>query len=71
MNTHVQAQTDAPSITRLLAEFVAQHPSNGWSEAVEEQRAATTEISRNVLEEFNKALDASIGSIFKASTQKS
>ena len=36
-NTTVQADLNAPPITRTLAAFVAQHPSRGWSDAVEHE----------------------------------
>ena len=34
-NTQVSADHHAPAITRLLAQFVATHPSRGWSDAVD------------------------------------
>jgi 2-methylcitrate dehydratase PrpD len=40
-NTQVQADHNAPPITRLLAEFVAHHPSRGWSDEVEQQAVST------------------------------
>jgi len=40
-NTTVSADTNAPPITRLLAEFVATHPSRGWSEAVDHEAHRT------------------------------
>jgi 2-methylcitrate dehydratase PrpD len=36
-NTRVDADHDAPPITRTLANFVATHPSRGWSDAVERE----------------------------------
>jgi hypothetical protein len=36
-NTRVDADHDAPPITRTLANFVATHPSRGWSDAVEHE----------------------------------
>ena len=36
-NTRVDADHDAPPITRTLAHFVATHPSRGWSDAVERE----------------------------------
>lgn len=36
-NTRVDADTNAPPITRALARFVATHPSRGWSDAVERE----------------------------------
>ncbi len=34
-NTQVSADHHAPPVTRLLAELIAQHPSRGWSDAVD------------------------------------
>ena len=34
-NTQVSADHHAPPVTRLLAELVAQHPTRGWSDAVD------------------------------------
>ncbi|WP_218510540.1 MmgE/PrpD family protein [Variovorax sp. dw_308] len=40
-NTQVAADHDAPPITRILAEFVAGHPSRGWSDAVDHEAHRT------------------------------
>ncbi len=40
-NTTVTADTNAPPITRILAEFVATHASRGWSDAVEREAHRT------------------------------
>lgn len=40
-NTTVQADAHAPAVTAMLAQFVAHHPSQGWSEAVEQQAHRT------------------------------
>src|ERR1700753_2808495 len=40
-NTQVAADHDAPAITRILAEFVATHPSRGWSDAVDHEAHRT------------------------------
>ncbi len=40
-NTTVVADADAPPITRILADFVATHPSRGWSDAVEREAHRT------------------------------
>jgi len=40
-NTHVAADTEAPPITDILARFVAEHPSRGWSDAVEREAHRT------------------------------
>ncbi|WPB58924.1 MmgE/PrpD family protein [Xylophilus sp. GOD-11R] len=40
-NTQVQADHNAPPITQILAEFVARHPSRGWSDAVDREAHRT------------------------------
>ena len=40
-NTKVSADHNAPPITKILAEFVANHPSRGWSDAVEHEAHRT------------------------------
>jgi 2-methylcitrate dehydratase PrpD len=40
-NTTVKADTNAPAITRLLAEYIAHHPSQGWDTAVEHEAHRT------------------------------
>ncbi len=40
-NTQVSADLDAPPITRQLAEFVANHPSRGWSDTVDHEAHRT------------------------------
>src|SRR3954466_4495196 len=40
-NTQVAADHNAPPITRILAEYVAQHPSRGWSDAVDHEAHRT------------------------------
>lgn len=40
-NTQVAADPDAPPITQTLAAFVANHPSRGWSEAIEHEAHRT------------------------------
>ena len=41
LNTHVAADTQAPAITEQLARFVAEHPSRGWSDAVDHEAHRT------------------------------
>src|SRR5574343_37524 len=41
VNTTVQADHNAPAITQQLATFVAQHPSRGWSDAVDHEAHRT------------------------------
>jgi len=40
-NTKVEADHNAPSITQILAKFVALHPSRGWSDAVDHEAHRT------------------------------
>ena len=40
-NTRVTAEQDAPPVTRILAEFVATHPSRGWDAGVEHEARRT------------------------------
>jgi 2-methylcitrate dehydratase PrpD len=40
-NTVVNASHDAPPVTRILANFVADHPSRGWDDAVEHEAHRT------------------------------
>ena len=40
-NTRVSADLDAPPITRILADFVASHPSRGWDAGVEKEAHRT------------------------------
>ena len=40
-NTTVTADAHAPAVTALLAQFVASHPSQGWSDEVEQQAHRT------------------------------
>jgi 2-methylcitrate dehydratase PrpD len=41
LNTHVNADHNAPPVTQTLARFVANHPSKGWSDAVEHEAHRT------------------------------
>jgi 2-methylcitrate dehydratase PrpD len=40
-NTKVTADPNAPPVTRILAKFVATHPSGGWSDAVDHEAHRT------------------------------
>ncbi len=40
-NTQVSADPNAPPITQILANFVANHPSRGWSDAVDHEAHRT------------------------------
>ncbi len=41
LNTKINADLRAPPITQILANFVAQHPSKGWSDAVDREAHRT------------------------------
>ena len=41
LNTAVAAESNAPAITRALAQFVANHPSRGWTDAVDHEAHRT------------------------------
>jgi 2-methylcitrate dehydratase PrpD len=41
VNTKVEADRNAPPVTRTLAEFTANHPSKGWSDEVEHEAHRT------------------------------
>ena len=36
-DAHIAADLDAPPITRILADFVAAHPSRGWEDSVDDE----------------------------------
>src|SRR6059058_5638392 len=40
-NTQVTADPNAPPVTRILAEYVASHPSRGWGDAVDHEAHRT------------------------------
>ncbi len=40
-NTQVAADHDAPPVTQILARFVTEHPSSGWSSAVDKEAHRT------------------------------
>jgi 2-methylcitrate dehydratase PrpD len=40
-NSQVKADAHAPAVTRILAEFVAAHPSRGWNDGVEREAHRT------------------------------
>lgn len=40
-NTQVAADHNAPSVTQILAQFVATHPSRGWNDAVDHEAHRT------------------------------
>jgi hypothetical protein len=40
-NTIVKAEHNAPPITRILAEFIVGHPTNGWNPSVDQEAHRT------------------------------
>ena len=59
LNTQVTADQHAPAVTHTLAEFVATHPSQGWSDAVEHDAHRT----------FLNWLGCAVGAAHHESTQ--
>ncbi len=37
-DARIGAKLDAPPVTRILADFVATHPSRGWDDSVDARR---------------------------------
>ncbi len=64
-NTQVSADTNAPPITRTLAQFVATHPSRGWSDAVEQeaQRTLLNWLGCAVGAAHHEAVDAALAAV--------
>ena len=64
-NTTVQADLNAPPITRTLAAFVAQHPSRGWSDAVEHEAHRTfyNWLGCAIGAAHHEAADAALGAV--------
>jgi 2-methylcitrate dehydratase PrpD len=59
LNTQVSADHNAPAVTHTLAQFVANHPSKGWSDAVEHDAHRT----------FLNWLGCAVGAAHHESTQ--
>jgi 2-methylcitrate dehydratase PrpD len=64
-NTQVVADHNAPPVTRTLATFVANHPSGGWSENVEQEahRTLTNWLGCAVGASGHEAADAALGAV--------
>ncbi len=64
-NTQVAADHNAPPVTRTLAEFVANHPSRGWSDAVDQEahRTLTNWLGCAVGASGHEAADAALGAV--------
>jgi len=64
-NTVVTAETDAPPITRILAEFVASHSSAGWAASVEREahRTLYNWVGCAIGAARHEAADAALGAI--------
>ena len=75
-HTQVTADTSAPPVTRILADFVATHPAHGWDDGVEHEahrtflnwvgcaiggsRHATVEAALKAVQELEPAAQASV-----------
>jgi 2-methylcitrate dehydratase PrpD len=64
-NTQVAADQTAPPITRILAEFVALHPSRGWSDAIDHEahRTFLNWLGCAVGAARHEAVDAALGAV--------
>jgi 2-methylcitrate dehydratase PrpD len=64
-NTQVSADHNAPPVTHTLAQFVATHPSRGWSDAVEHEahRTFLNWLGCAVGAAHHEAADAALGAV--------
>ena len=64
-NTNVSADTQAPPITSILANFVANHPCRGWSDSVEHEAHRTfyNWLGCAIGAAQHEAADAAIGAV--------
>src|SRR3569832_476795 len=64
-NTHVPADTAAPSVTSILARVVAQHPSRGWNDTLDPdaQRTFYNWLGCAIGAAHHEAADAAIGAV--------
>ncbi len=64
-NTQVAADHNAPPITQILAQFVATHPSKGWSDAVDHEahRTFMNWFGCAVGAAQHEALEAALGAV--------
>ncbi len=64
-NTQVAADHHAPPITQILARFVAEHPSRGWSDAVEHEahRTLLNWVGCGVGAARHEAVDAALAAV--------
>ena len=68
-NTQVSADHHAPPITRMLAEFVANHPSRGWNDAVEHEahRTFLNWVGCAIGAATHPVMDAALGAMMELS----
>jgi 2-methylcitrate dehydratase PrpD len=64
-NTSVQADANAPAVTRELARFASSHPSRGWSDAVEHEahRTFVNWLGCTVGAARHEAVDAALAAV--------
>lgn len=64
-NTQVEADHHAPPVTHILAEFVATHPSRGWSDAVDHEahRTVMNWVGCAVGAATHDSADAALGAV--------
>jgi 2-methylcitrate dehydratase PrpD len=66
-NTVVTADQNAPPVTRILAEFVATHPSHGWDDVVEHEahRTLLTWVGCAVGASSHPAIEAALAAVME------
>ncbi|CAM4176522.1 2-methylcitrate dehydratase [Bordetella tumbae] len=65
INTKVEADHNAPPVTRILAEFVATHPSRGWNDEIEHEahRTIMNWLGCAIGAARHEAADAALGAV--------
>lgn len=68
-NTTVKADTNAPAITEMLAKFVVNHPSKGWSEAVDKEahRTFANWVGCAIGPSTHETMQAALGAVMELS----
>ena len=64
-DAHIAVQLDAPPVTRILADFVAAHPSGGWDDSVdrEAQRSFLNWVGCAIGASRHRALEAALAAM--------
>jgi 2-methylcitrate dehydratase PrpD len=64
-DAHIAVQLDAPPVTRILADFVAAHPSGGWDDSVdrEAQRSFLNWVGCAIGASRHRAVEAALAAV--------